>query len=155
MTMRRNEVIIELDIEAPPERVWKLIMDPDRLSEWVTIHRKLGEVSDRPLQKGSTLEQGLSLRGAHFTVRWRLTEVDEPRCVHWEGHGPAGSRAESTYRLKAADGGTRFSYRNEFRAPLGPFGAVASRALMGHIPEREAKATLRKLKHLLERDGGP
>jgi uncharacterized protein YndB with AHSA1/START domain len=153
MTMRLNEVSIEIDIAAPPELVWKLIMDPDRLSEWVTIHRRLGKVSDRPLELGSTVEQGLSLRGAHFTVRWRLTEVEEPRLVRWEGRGPAGSRADSSYRLKAADGGTRFFYRNEFHAPFGPFGAAASRALMGDIPEREAKATLLKLKHLLERDG--
>jgi hypothetical protein len=32
----------------------------------------------------------------------------------WKGKGPARSRAETEYRLEAVDGGTRFSYRNEF-----------------------------------------
>ena len=28
-------------INAPPEEVWKTVMDPHRLGEWVTIHRAL------------------------------------------------------------------------------------------------------------------
>jgi hypothetical protein len=50
----------------------------------------------------------------------------------------------------ANDGGTRFDYRNEFRAPLGPVGAILSRALVGGIPEREAKRTLERLRAYLE-----
>ncbi|PZR64847.1 MAG: hypothetical protein DLM63_13415, partial [Solirubrobacterales bacterium] len=121
-----------------------------RLKEWVTIHRKLGKVSDHPLKQGSTLEQGLTLRGARFTVRWKLTESDQPHRVRWQGRGPARSRADSSYELAAHDGGTRFRYCNEFKAPLGPLGAAASRALMGGVPEREAQATLRRLKALVE-----
>jgi hypothetical protein len=49
------------------------------------------------------------------------------------------------------DGGTRFDYRNEFHAPLGPVGAIVSRALVGGMPDREAKRTLTRLRALLER----
>jgi hypothetical protein len=38
-----------------------------------------------------------------------------------------------------------------FTAPLGPLGRVASRALVGGLPRREADASLRKLKALAER----
>ena len=38
-----------------------------------------------------------------------------------------------------------------FTAPLGPLGRVASRALVGGLPRREADASLRKLKKLAER----
>jgi len=51
----------------------------------------------------------------------------------------------------ARDGGTAFAYRNDFKAPLGPLGAVASRALVGGIPEREANRSLARLKELIER----
>jgi len=63
----------------------------------------------------------------------------------------ARSHAETEYRLTAVDGGTRFDYRNEFTAPLGPLGRVASRALVGGLPRREADASLRRLKALAER----
>ena len=57
----------------------------------------------------------------------------------WKGRGPAHSHAETEYRLTAVDGGTRFAYRNVFKAPLGALGALASRALVGGLPEREAQ----------------
>jgi hypothetical protein len=44
---------------------------------------------------------------------------------------------------------TRFDYRNEFHAPLGPIGALASRALVGGMPQREAHRTLERLRALL------
>ena len=70
----------------------------------------------------------------------------------WEGRGPARSHAHSEYVLTAEDGGTRFDYRNEFRPPLGPVGAIVSRALVGGMPEREAKHTLDLLRSHMERD---
>jgi uncharacterized protein YndB with AHSA1/START domain len=141
-----------IDISASPERVWEVVMDPGRLGEWVTIHRKLGSVSDRPLQDGSKLEQTLCLRGVSFKVKWEVTEHHEPRMARWEGRGPARSHASTEYHLaENGDGGTHFDYRNEFKAPLGPLGSVASRALVGGIPMREADSSLKKLKALLER----
>ena len=75
--------------------------------------------------------------------------------AEWHGRGPARSHAETEYRL--ADngrGGTRFDYRNEFKAPFGPLGAVASRALVGGLPAKEADASLKRLKRLLENGAG-
>jgi uncharacterized protein YndB with AHSA1/START domain len=146
-----GHVSTTIDIDAPPEKVWAVAMDPDRLAEWVTIHRKLGEVSDRPLRRGSTLEQAFSLRGAHFKVHWTVTELDEGRSVTWEGEGPVHSRACTSYELSPdGNGGTRFVYENDFSTPGGALGAAAARALVGGISRREAEKTLRKLKALVE-----
>jgi uncharacterized protein YndB with AHSA1/START domain len=141
-----------IDIDAPPERVWALAMDPNCLSEWVTIHRRLHGHDDGPARKGYAMEQTLHLRGVNFKVHWELVACDECRHAEWHGRGPARSHAETEYRLTPIDGGrTRFDYRNEFTAPLGPLGRVASRALVGGLPRREADASLRKLKKLAER----
>jgi polyketide cyclase/dehydrase/lipid transport protein len=146
-----TEVVTSIDIAAPPEKVWALAMDPDCLSEWVTIHRRLHSHDSGPPRRGYAMEQTLHLRGVNFKVQWELVSCD--KCLHaeWHGRGPARSHAETEYRLTAVDGGTRFDYRNEFTAPLGPLGRVASRALVGGLPRREADASLRKLKALAER----
>jgi hypothetical protein len=84
-------------------------------------------------------------------VHWTLTEADRPHAATWEGRGPAGSYARTSYRLKAVDGGrTRFEYENEFKAPGGFLGAAASRVIVGGVPEREANRSLENLKALLE-----
>jgi hypothetical protein len=146
-----TEVVTSIDIAAPPEKVWALAMDPDCLSEWVTIHRRLHSHDGGPPRKGYAMEQTLHLRGVNFKVQWELVACEMCRHAEWHGRGPAGSHAEDEYRLTAVDGGTRFDYRNEFTAPLGPLGRVASRALVGGLPRREADASLRKLKALAER----
>ena len=38
-----SEVSTEVEIAAPPEQVWELVMDPQRLEEWVTTHHSLGD----------------------------------------------------------------------------------------------------------------
>jgi uncharacterized protein YndB with AHSA1/START domain len=145
-----SEVVTSIDIDAPPEEVWRVVMDPQRLEEWVTIHTQLKRASG-DARKGATMEQTLSLRGVHFDVDWKLEASDAPRHAKWRGKGPARSRAETEYRLTPrGNAGTRFDYRNEFKAPLGALGALASRALVGGIPKREADASLRKLKALVE-----
>jgi uncharacterized protein YndB with AHSA1/START domain len=146
-----TEVVTSIDIDAPPERVWALAMDPNCLSEWVTIHRRLHGHDDGPAREGYAMEQTLHLRGVNFKVHWELVACEQYHHAEWHGRGPARSHAETEYRLTPIDGGrTRFDYRNVFTAPLGPLGRVASRALVGGLPRREADASLRKLKKLAE-----
>jgi uncharacterized membrane protein len=83
-------------------------------------------------------------------VHWKLIECRPCELAVWEGRGPARSHARSEYVLAEDTGGTRFDYRNEFRPPLGPLGAIVSRALVGGMPEREAKRTLERLRTYME-----
>ena len=144
-------VTASIRIAAAPADVWKTIMDPASLGEWVTIHRKLLDADEGPPRVGYTMDQQIHMRGVSLDVHWKLVTCRPGELAVWEGRGPARSHARSEYILKADDGGTRFDYRNEFRAPLGPVGAIVSRALVGGMPEREARRTLDRLRAHLER----
>jgi carbon monoxide dehydrogenase subunit G len=141
-----------IEIDAPPETVYEVMLDPSRLHEWVTIHRKVNRVDDGAPHEGFEMDQTLCLRHANFKVHWTLTEADRPHAATWEGRGPAGSYARTGYRLQPVDGGsrTRFEYENEFKAPGGFLGMAASRVIVGGVPEREANRSLENLKKLLE-----
>ena len=147
MSLVRSSVVIA----APPDRVWAVVMDPQRLGEWVTIHRAVRAISPGPPQEGSRMEQVLHLRGADIHVRWLLVECAPPTLARWEGHGPARSQALIEYHLVAVPEGTRFDYQNEFRPPFGAIGEAASRTVMGQIPQREADRSLAALRALVER----
>jgi uncharacterized protein YndB with AHSA1/START domain len=142
-------VVATIDLPAPPQRVWDLIMDPHQLERWVTIHRALVSADDGEPRKGFSMEQRMAIRGAPVTVTWELDEVDAPNRATWQGKGPARSTAFIEYRLEPVDGGTRFRYTNDFTPPGGLVGRVASRALMGGVPDREATASLERLRALL------
>jgi uncharacterized membrane protein len=144
-------VTASIEIDAPREKVYDLVLDPARLDEWVTIHRRVNSRDGGPPRQGYEMNQTLHLRGANFKVSWTLTEADRPDRATWEGRGPAHSYARTSYDLRALDGDrTRFEYENEFTAPGGFLGAAASRMLIGGVPEREAKRSLERLKALLE-----
>lgn len=145
-------VTASIHIDAPPQAVWKMAMDPDRLGDWVTIHRGLRRADTGPPRVGYKMDQHLHLRGVNIDVHWTLAECDPGVRAVWKGRGPARSRAHTEYLLRAEDGGTRFGYRNEFYPPLGPLGAIVGRALVGGMPEREAVRTLQRLRERVERD---
>ena len=148
-------VTASIDIDAPPERVYDAMLDPARLKDWVTIHRRINRADDGAPHEGYEMEQTLCLRGANFKVRWTLTEAEKPDAATWEGRGPAHSYARTSYHLRRRDGGgTRFDYENEFKAPGGMLGAAASRVLVGGVPQREANRSLQRLKALLEQRAG-
>ena len=144
-----------IQIAASPAEVWKLVMDPSCLGKWVTIHRKLVHADDGTAAGG--IHDGSAdphARGS-LEVHWKLDQCRPGELAIWKGRGPARSRAHSEYVLTPEDGGTRFDYRNDFRAPLGPLGAVVSRALVGGMPEREAKRTLERLRAQFESTASP
>lgn len=145
-------VTASIDIDAPRDRVFQVALDPSRLNEWVTIHRRVNDVDDGTPHEGYGMEQTLCLRGANFKVKWKITEYEPGRHVTWEGRGPAHSYARTAYSVSDRDGdGTHFEYENEFKAPGGFLGAAASKVVVGGVPQREANRSLQQLKALLEK----
>ena len=139
-----------IQIEAPIERVWDLVMDPDRLGEWVTIHEQVSEVPDGGLEAGSRFRQRMKLRGVPLKVSWEIVEFDPPQHARWAGEAAAGAKAEIVYDLAEQDGVTTFDYRNEFDLPGGKVGKLAGRAFNAASGDREARRSLKRLKELLE-----
>jgi carbon monoxide dehydrogenase subunit G len=146
MKVERN-----IEIDAPREKVWRTLMDPRSLKDWVSIHKKLVDAPDGELRKGSELTQCLHLAGKNFNVHWTVRESDKPNRAVWEGEGPMRSKAGVVYELEEnGEGSTRFHYTNEFKSPGGPFGAIIDR-ITGGTAERQADKTLTNLKALLEK----
>lgn len=143
------KVETSIDIDAPVQEVWELVTDLDRLSEWVSIHRDFPQDPPSEVNEGTSFEQTLSVAGTPFRVLWTADDVDGPKRLSWDGTGPAGATARTTYSLAEEDGGTRFSYENEFKLPAGELGEAAGGIVAGHA-EREANDSLSRLKGLAE-----
>jgi carbon monoxide dehydrogenase subunit G len=140
-----------VEVAAPPERLYELVMDPTRLDEWVTIHHHLEGSPPARLERGSKLTQCLRLAGRRFKVRWTVVENDPCRRVVWEGKGPVASHARVEYGFSPNEDGTSFSYMNQFELPGGPLGRLAGRTLK-RITTRELDGSLERLKKLVESD---
>ncbi len=138
-----------VELDAPPEKVYDVVMDPRRLEEWVTIHHKLDNAPPGSLKEGSEVSQTMKLAGRKFKVRW--TVVENKPCDHvvWEGKGPVFSHARVMYDFKPSGEGTSFSYTNEYDLPGGALGRIAGNTVT-RITGKEVDASLQKLKELVE-----
>ncbi len=84
-----STVHASIEIAAPVEEVWETIMDPNRLGDWVTIHKSVSKVTNAG-EPGATMEQCLHMRGVSFKVKWELAEM---RSATARGVGRTRSRA--------------------------------------------------------------
>ena len=140
-----------IEIDATPEEVYDVLTDPNCLGEWVTIQDKLISAPEPPLEEGDCIVQQMKVVGRKFKVSWDIEVADRPSKVRWSGRGPMGSKARATYELSSnGNGGTRFSYLNEYDLPGGPIGRIAGRA-MSSASGHEADATLKRLKEFVEK----
>ncbi len=124
---------------TPTEQVYTLLMDPDRLGEWVTIHAGFEKAPDR-LEQGSEMIQKVKVAGQRFTVRWQVTHDERPSKVVWEGKGPAWTKARVVYDIEDRDGTTHFSYLNEYQ----PGGAPEEQPAGSPDARSRAAAALRE-----------
>jgi len=139
----------EVQIEASPEEVYEVVMNPRCLEKWVTIHQSLADEPAGQLRKGSTLTQCLKLAGKSFEVRWTVVENKRAERVVWEGKGPVRSKAKVIYELAPDGDATTFFYANEYDLPGGPLGRMAS-PMVKKVTAGELDASLKKLKALVE-----
>ncbi|MEA2483511.1 MAG: hypothetical protein QOC55_1458 [Thermoleophilaceae bacterium] len=68
----------DIKIKAPPEKVWKVLMDPRKLADWVSIHQKLKQAPAGQLEEGDQLTQCLRLMHKNFDVKWKVKQADKP-----------------------------------------------------------------------------
>jgi len=138
-----------VEIAAPPERVYEIVMDPSRLADWVTMHDHLEGAPPRRLERGSKLTQCLRLAGRRFNVRWTVVKNEPCERVVWEGRGPLASRARVEYAFAPDGDGTHFSYLNEYDFPGGALGRIAGRAV-ARVTQKELDGSLHRLRSLVE-----
>ena len=139
----------EIHVAAPPDAVYDFLTDARCLGEWVTIQDELEEAPDGDLRPGDRIVQRMKLAGQRFRVSWTVKEARRPERIVWEGKGPMGSKAKAVYELTPNEGGTDFSYLNQYALPGGPAGRIAGRAL-GRASSREADRSLERFKAMVE-----
>jgi acetyl-CoA C-acetyltransferase len=142
-------ITTDIKIDASPESVWAVLMDPNRLGDWVTIQCAVSDVPEGELHQGDSFRQTLSLAGAKFDVRWTVSQVDRPRFAEWTASGPRGSSAVVRYELDQDGDGTEFRYRNEFELPGGGAGRLAGR-LSSRVAGRAMQSSLKRLRKVAE-----
>jgi uncharacterized protein YndB with AHSA1/START domain len=140
----------QVDITRPPAEVFALLTDLDRLPEWATIVVGTRDVSDFPLREGCTFRQTLRVMGRELESDWRVSELDPPRHVAYEAAAPGGGTLTMHQTVEPRDAGSQVALELDYELPGGWLGELLDRGVVEAQNEREAEASLDRLKRLLE-----
>ena len=115
-----REIATEIQIQAPPDKVWGVLMDFDRYPEWNPFIREISGDA----RQGARLRARLQLPGSSpMTFKPRVRRVIREREFRWLGIllVPRLFDGEHVFELLPLDDGTtRFVQRELFRGVLVP-----------------------------------
>ncbi len=120
-----------VDIPAPPEQVFAVLLDPVALARVIPGCHALE--SSGPNRYHAEVTVGVGLVKARYEAEIILSEIDAPRSLRLAGSGRSSlgtGAGDGLVTLQATEGGTRLSY--DYRAQVGgKVAMVGSRMLEG------------------------
>ncbi|MEX2409006.1 MAG: molybdopterin cofactor-binding domain-containing protein, partial [Rhodovibrionaceae bacterium] len=138
-------------VPAPPEEVWRSLLDPDSLAAVIPGCRSLETAGENRYR--ASVDMGVGPVRGRFQADVRLFDLEEPRKAKLEGSlsGPLGSGSGSgEVHLEACEGGTRVSYSYRVKV-AGKVAAVGGRMLDG-----AARSLIQQFfRALVSQAGGP
>ena len=120
-----------VDIAAPPERVFAVLLDPVALARVIPGCHALVATGANRYQADVTV--GVGLVKARYAAQIALSEIDAPRSLRLAGSGQSSlgtGAGDGTVRLEATATGTRLHYNYQAQVG-GKVAAVGSRMLEG------------------------
>ena len=137
------------EIGAPPEAVFRVLLDPEALARVIPGCHQLDRIGEHRYRADVTV--GVGLVKARYEAEIALSELDPPKALNLAGSGLSSlgsARGQGRVTLTAIEGGTRLDY--DYRAEVsGKVAAVGSRMLEG-----AARVVLGQLFEQLGRQAG-
>ena len=103
-TMDCMELGISIDVAAPPEAVWDVLVDVERWPEWTDSVSKVRTLDAQPLTVGSRVEVS---QPRIPTGTYTVTSLQPGTAFTWEQRQPGSAVTAHHECLPLADGGTR------------------------------------------------
>ena len=108
-----------IQIDAPPEAVWAVLIDLGRYPDWNPLFREAsGQVAVGNRIKLRSVQPA---NGRMMTVQPKITVADPGAELRWVASLPGIMSGEHRFTLTPADGGTRLEQSETFRGLLTAF----------------------------------
>jgi uncharacterized protein YndB with AHSA1/START domain len=120
-----SDFSVTVDIAAPPERVWAVISDVERWSEWTPTVTEIRRLDRGPLEVGS---RARIKQPKLPPAVWQVSELLEGRSFTWINRSP-GVRVIARHGVEPTEQGTRATLSVGFSGLLAPFVAMLTRRL--------------------------
>ncbi|KGI69767.1 SRPBCC family protein [Mycolicibacterium rufum] len=128
---------VSVDVPLPPEQAWESASDLSRYKEWLSIHRVWRSPLPDTIDKGTTLDSIVEVKGMLNRVRWTVVHFKPPEAMTLNGDGRGGVKVKLIGKVKPAGQGSTVQFDVHLGGPalFGPIGMVVAGALRSDIQE--------------------
>jgi len=148
LTEESSDVAVSIEIAAPPQLVWAVVMDPGKIPLWSPTLIEVETLSGTTTQADSvhTCLHGDAGKMVHYRVAY-----DGPGCRMTDrlSHVPLVDKMIQTFEAKPMGSGTKFTLYYSFE-PGVPFAHAADKAAFADGLRARTEAEVRGLKALCE-----
>jgi len=109
----------EIEISAPPEKVWAILTDIDKWHEWSpTINASQGEASVGSTLTITMMSKEAGKDGPKYSPK--IIQMDEPTYFHWRAHMMAGFifTNDKIVELEKTASGTKVIHTETFKGMM-------------------------------------
>ncbi|BBZ00153.1 type II toxin-antitoxin system Rv0910 family toxin [Mycolicibacterium fallax] len=126
---------VSVDVPLDPEQAWDRAADLTRYKDWLSIHRVWRSTLPETLEKGTTLDSIVEVKGMPNRVHWTLVNYKPPQSMTLNGDGKGGVKIKLIGRVTPTDGGSIVTFDIHLGGPalFGPIGMIVAGALKGDI----------------------
>lgn len=144
-------VAARVTVSAPPEAVWSIISDPERMLSFMSGVTRWEVAGDRRIGLGARYRMLFRVGSAEVGGLIEIVEFNEPRDMAWTS--VTGLDQRGRWRLRAAgEGRTRVELRLAYGvAGAGLTGWMAER-MAGPVVSGHLRRSLQQLKRLVEHE---
>ena len=139
-------------VPASQERVFELLSDTARYSEWVTGTNAVTR-TDGPAREGSTYDEVNPILGPwKASTHWRVVEHQPPRrSRHTTGDIPLSSHFEVVMEVASEQDVSEVTMTLRGEPSLGPIGALFARFMQGQV-DRDNRRSVEAFAELAARE---
>ena len=139
-----------IEINAPPEKIWPFLVEPEKVLNWVVTFKKFEYTGEQRSGVGTPIYVEEKAGGPLMKLDFKVTEwVENQKLALSLTSGTSLKKYEVDESIEAIPSGSRFTFMEDFELSLPIIGkileTVGRRTAEGHIKE-----CLTKLKSLVE-----
>jgi carbon monoxide dehydrogenase subunit G len=130
-----------IEIDAPPERVWRVMANVERWHEWTASIRSIRRLEGGPFTVGSSA--CVSQPKLRDTI-WTVTHLEPGRSFTWTSSVSGLFRATGIHSVEPTGKGSRVTLSVEFKGLLGGLAGLAFGKVTDEYVAMEAAGLKRK-----------